>query len=264
MKYKHKASLIIAVYKRVDFLALIFESIHKQTFLDFEIIIAEDDCSPEVKQFINDKANSFPFLIKHISQKDDGFRKNILLNKAIAASESEYLIFIDGDCILHKDFIKEHIKNATPNRCLFGRRVMLDSATSEQLIESKDFKLLSNLNLLKSKTKHLECAIHLPFLISNRKTGMLGCNFSVLKEKMIDINGFDEDFTRPLYGEDTDVARRLSLIGVEMKCSKFQTIQYHLYHAVKDRGDDWVISKKLYAKKVEEGQAFCKNGYIKQ
>jgi glycosyltransferase involved in cell wall biosynthesis len=50
---KNKVSLIIAVYKRVDFLELIFKSIEKQTFRNFQVIIAEDDCSPNIKNFLD-------------------------------------------------------------------------------------------------------------------------------------------------------------------------------------------------------------------
>ncbi|TEW51990.1 glycosyltransferase [Psychromonas algicola] len=264
MQHKYKASLIIAVYKRVDFLELIFRSIEIQTFKNFEVIVAEDDNSIEVAEFIKRWKDKCSFDIKHISQEDDGFRKNKLLNKALAVSEGEHTVFIDGDCILHKDFMKDHITLARPNTCLFGRRVMLDEATANQIIETKDLSLLSFSKLLFTKSKHLECAIRLPFLISRRKSGMLGCNFSVLKETLIAINGFDEDFTRPLYGEDTDVARRLSLIGVNLKCSKFKTIQYHLHHAMKDRDNDWIVSGELYKKKVTEGKSFCENGYIKK
>lgn len=261
---KYKTSIIVAVYKRVDFLELVFKSIEQQTFNDFELIIAEDDCSSEVKAFIDSKRMQCSLEIKHITQADKGFRKNRLLNKALDAAEGEYLVFIDGDCILHKDFLKEHMQHSNPNVCLFGRRVMLDLETSDKLIKRKDFNLLSFFNLLFSKAKHLECAIHLPFLISKRKSGIRGCNFSVLKEKMIQINGFDEDFERPLYGEDTDIARRLSLFGVKLKCSKFQTLQYHLHHETKGRGDDWKVSRELYSKKVSEGKSFCKNGLIKK
>ena len=71
---KYKASLIIAVYKRVDFLELIFRSLQKQTFRDFEIIVAEDDISSEVKKFIKTQQKTCEFKIKHISQADKGFR----------------------------------------------------------------------------------------------------------------------------------------------------------------------------------------------
>lgn len=263
-KMKNKVSLIIAVYKRVDFLELIFKSLENQTFRDFQVIIAEDDCSPMVKSFVEEKEKNFPFEIKHISQEDNGFRKNILLNKAMRIADGEYLIFIDGDCILDKNFVKDHVKNAKPNVCLFGRRVMLDAKTSERLVKTKDLKYLSFIKLLFTKTTHLESAIRFPFFISWRKNGVLGCNFSVFKDKMIKINGFDEDFTRPLFGEDTDIERRLTLIGVKLKCSKFQTIQYHLHHPTKDRDEDWKISGELYERKVKEGKSVCDNGYIKR
>ena len=263
MRYASSASLIIAVYKRVDFLELIFQSIEKQSYRDFEIIVAEDDCSPSVKEFVKHWQAKSSFVIKHINQVDEGFRKNKLLNKALSSAQSDYLVFIDGDCILHKDFLKEHMLLAKPNDCLFGRRVMLDAMTTEKMIKTKSIDQLSFFRLLFSKTRHLENAIHFPFLLSYRKSGVLGCNFSVFKEKLIEINGFDEDFQRPLYGEDTDIERRLRLIGVQIKNTKFKTIQYHLHHEMKDRDEDWIISGQLYQKKVNEGKSFCDNGYIK-
>jgi glycosyltransferase involved in cell wall biosynthesis len=264
MKHTIKASLIIAVYKRVDFLELVFQSIEKQTFKDFEIIIAEDDCCTSVQAFVDKWRKISSLRIKHVSQTDSGFRKNKVLNKALGQAEGEFTVFIDGDCILHQDFLKEHMKLVKPNVCLFGRRVMLDADTSKELIKSKKINQLSFFRLLFTKSRHVESAIHLPFLLSQRKRGMLGCNFSVLKQNLIDINGFDEDFETPLFGEDTDVARRLNLFGVQLRCSKFQTIQYHLHHEMKDRDADRIISSKLYEEKVNQGESFCVNGYMKQ
>ncbi|MGR0278159.1 glycosyltransferase [Marinomonas dokdonensis] len=263
MKKDFKVSLIVAVYKRVDFLTLVSKSIEMQTFRNFEIIIAEDDRSPEVNDFVLDWKTKTSLSIKHINQDDDGFRKNKILNEALRVSSGEYTVFIDGDCILHKDFIKDHVKLSSPSVCNFGRRVMLTQKTTESLIETNDFKLLSLYRLILAKTRHLECAVHLPFLISHRKTGMLGCNFSVLRKNLIDINGFDEDFETPLFGEDTDIERRLRLNNIKLKCTKFHTIQYHLHHPLKDRSRAWEISGELYDQKVKEGKIICNNGYNK-
>ena len=49
--------------------------------------------------------------IIHLTQEDKGFRKNKILNEAIRTDKTGYMIFIDGDCIPHPDFIKEHIEN---------------------------------------------------------------------------------------------------------------------------------------------------------
>ena len=45
-------SLIIAYYKNIPALELIFESLKLQTFHDFEVIIAEDDNADETILFL--------------------------------------------------------------------------------------------------------------------------------------------------------------------------------------------------------------------
>ena len=80
---------------------------------------------------------------------------------------------------------------------------------------------------------------------------------------MIAINGFDEDFTRPFYGEDTDIERRLRLLGIRVVCTRYATIQYHLFHDVGDRSDAWKVSETLYIKKLSVNSMRCANGVVK-
>ena len=80
-----KASLIIAVYKNAVYLKAVLDSLQYQTEKDFEIIIAEDGESADMKAFIEQYPFEQPY--KHITQKDEGWRKNQCLNKAIGASE---------------------------------------------------------------------------------------------------------------------------------------------------------------------------------
>lgn len=257
-----KVSLIIAVYKRSDFLELVLMSIERQSFRDVEVIIAEDDQSMEIKDLIRKRKVSFPFPIKHVCHEDKGFRKNKILNEALRIAQGEYMIFIDGDCLLHKRFIEEHVKHQKPDVCLFGRRAMLDRKTTDKLLQAKTFSRLSFLSLLFTKTRHLEDALYFPLLLTFRKTGVKGSNFSISRELMFKINGFDEDFERPYGGEDTDIERRLRLIGAKIVCVKFKAIQYHLEHGGREgRTEEWEhTGKHFYQKKVEEGEWYCKNG----
>lgn len=260
MKDKFQISLIIAVYKQINFLDIVLQSVNAQSFKDFEVVIAEDDNSEKVKAFIETQKSRYPFQIKHVSQNDAGFRKNKILNEAVRKSSGEYLVFIDGDCLLHKHYLREYFKRRSDSLCLFGRRVRLSRKITNELISKNVFKELSFLTLLFSKSKRVEDALYLPFSISRRKTGILGCSFCVSKKNLITINGFDEDFVHPLYGEDTDVARRLLLIGVKLKCTKFNTIQYHLFHDKEDRKNIKITNKKLYKEKQLERLSFCQNG----
>ena len=105
-----KASLIIAIYNNIRFLKAVLDSLQLQTEKDFEIIIAEDGETPAVKEFID--AYNFKQSWQHLTQKDEGWRKNQALNLAIRAAKAEWLIFIDGDCIPHPRFIEMHLRYA--------------------------------------------------------------------------------------------------------------------------------------------------------
>jgi len=73
----------------------------------------------------------------HVWHEDHGFRKNQILNKAIAIAAGDYLIFIDGDCIPHKEFVKEHYCNKALKTCLTGRRVNLSESLTNKLTPEK-------------------------------------------------------------------------------------------------------------------------------
>ena len=99
-----KISLVIPVYKRIDFLDRVLDSIKYQTYKNFEVIVAEDDNSLKVKEYINKKVSSLNYKLIHVSQEDLGFRKNTVLNKAVLKSSGELIVITDGDCMIHKKF----------------------------------------------------------------------------------------------------------------------------------------------------------------
>ena len=82
----------------------------EQTHKDFEIVIADDGSGDETRQLVENIKKQAPVEIKHIWQQDDGFQKCRILNKAIMASEGNYLIFTDGDCIPRADFVEQHLR----------------------------------------------------------------------------------------------------------------------------------------------------------
>ena len=126
-----KASIIIPVYKNVRALRAILRSLQKQTEQDFEVIISEDGEDPCMKAFIQSYA--FPWPAQHLTQPDQGWRKNRALNAAIKASNAEWLIFIDGDCVLHPRFVENHLRYSARGIVLAGKRVKLNAELSEKV-----------------------------------------------------------------------------------------------------------------------------------
>src|SRR5690606_36898742 len=118
-----RTSLLISTYNWPEALELVFNSLSAQTQMPDEILVADDGSGKETTNLIENFRVETNIPLKHIWHEDEGFRRTFILNKAIAASESDYIIQIDGDCIMHKNFVEDHIKSTSENTFLFGSRV---------------------------------------------------------------------------------------------------------------------------------------------
>lgn len=242
-----KASLIISFYNRLDYLEFVLAGLERQTFRDFEIIIADDGSSQDVVEKIEELSTQISFPLIHLWQPDNGFRKNKILNQAIVNSNSDYLIFIDGDCVPHSEFIKEHFQNKKEKVCLTGRRVNLsENFTRSLTVEKIKNGYLEN-NFLKltfdgifGESYDIEKGMYFKnhFLrnyFNKKKRGLLGCNFSIHKKDFVGINGFDERYEAPSIGEDSDIQFRFELNGGKIIPLNNIAVQYHLYHKLQER-----------------------------
>lgn len=262
-----KVSVIISYYKNEINLKLILKALARQSVTDFEVIVSEDDSNYETFKLINKFKNTYDFPIKHTNQdKDLGFRKNIMLNKSIKLAKGNLLVFIDGDCVPHKHFIKGYIDNFEENVMLKGRRVMLSEKLTSKLKKTFDLKILGPLNVLFSKSKKKKIGIYSPFLdlsYNSKNKWLIGCNWGISKKAIYKVNGFDEDYIRAAVGEDNDIEWRLKSIGVKGKSVKNKAIVYHLYHKENYSEEDLLFNKEILKKKQKAKRFYCLNGLEK-
>ncbi|MBU8892028.1 MAG: glycosyltransferase [Bacteroidales bacterium] len=245
---KPRASVIISVYNNFKFLELVLAGFERQTNKNFEILLADDGSEEEFIKKTQYYINHSSLNIRHVWHEDKGWRKNAILNNAIQTAGSDYLIFIDGDCIPHKNFAHEHLLNRDHNTILAGRRSNLSQFISDKLtfknvkngILERGFALTGL--FLKSIVggTHLENAVYFKsnFIrkrINKKDKGVLGSNFSLYKSDILEINGFDERYLKPAVGEDTDLEYRLRNAGKKVKSIKHLAIQYHLFHKKLER-----------------------------
>lgn len=268
-----KVSVIISIYKDIESLALILDSLSHQTYKNaFEIIVAEDGESKEVKNFID--SLSYNNLI-HTTQKDLGWQKNKSLNNAINHSSGELLIFLDGDCVPYGNLVEHYVNRAEEKTVLCGRRVELGELYSKKLRNNtlQLSKLEKNyfwhyFQMMKDKTRHYEEGIVLNAFLhklkyKNKVSHILGCNFALNKKDILEINGFNEDYTAASVGEDTDIEYRLTLNGCSMKPTRNLTNIVHLHHKLTYDSIANEKSQKVFSKIKEKQEIFCKNGINK-
>ncbi|KAB2909323.1 MAG: glycosyltransferase [Ignavibacteriales bacterium] len=244
---KLSSSVIISFYKNLKFLELVLAGFERQSAKNFEIIIADDGSPEEVVKEVERIISRTSFPILHIWHPDKGFRKNKILNKAIMSARAGYIIFIDGDCIPHSKFVEGHVSSAKRNAALAGRRVNLSGKLSTSLTPEKVSAGWLEKNFGKlvidgifGKSFDVEKGFYtenerIRKFFNRKKRGILGCNFSLHKEDLLRVNGFDERYEVASVGEDSDIQYRLELIGADIVSINHIAIQYHLNHKVQPR-----------------------------
>ena len=240
-------SVLLATYNWPQALKLCLESLNQQTDQNFEIIIADDGSKEDTKALIEVMRPAFAIPITYLWQEDLGFRKTRILNQAIAAAKGNYLVFLDGDCIVQADFIAKHRELAQPGFLVTGSRVILNEALTKSLLFWPHWDTKRFLNSLLSYRLSGGINKYLPIKIKlgdgswrhYRKfvwRRIKGCNMACWKADALAIQGFDESMTG--WGhEDADFIFRLQQNGIIRKSGAWATEVFHLFHRIHDQSN---------------------------
>lgn len=234
-----KVSIIISTYNKPDWLEKVLIGYTVQQHTDFELVIADDGSGQETSDLIEKYQRDTDLELVHVWHEDNGFQKSQILNKAIVAASTEYLIFSDGDCIPRKDFVKMHVNNAEQGYFLSGGYFKLPMETSlkitkEDIISQKIFDKdwLYNNGLEKTyKTMKLTATGFKEKLLNTvtpTKATWNGHNASGWKKDLVHVNGFNEEMQYG--GQDRELGERLKNYGLKSKQIRYSAICVHLDH----------------------------------
>ncbi len=235
-----KASVIMSTYNSEEWLEKVIWGFSVQSELEFEIIIADDGSGPKTKELLDRLRPMISMPLVHVWQEDNGFQKSQILNKAIMAAKSDYLIFTDGDCIPRKDFVETHIQYREKGYFLSGGYFMLPMNISQAISKDDiiyqrcfDVKWLMNEGLPKSfkNNKLTAKGFWAKFLntVTPTKPTWNGHNASGWKEDLVFINGFNQEMQYG--GQDRELGERLFNKGLKSKQIRYSAIVIHLDHA---------------------------------
>jgi glycosyltransferase involved in cell wall biosynthesis len=231
----NNCSLLVSTYNWPDALALCLKSILEQTVLPAEIIIADDGSRDDTRYLIQNFSQQSAVPVVHVWHPDEGFQLSKIRNRAIAKAVQAYIIQIDGDLILNKHFISDHLHIREPGYFVSGSRVLLSNATSEALLQRGSIEVQKHhkgsknfFNRFRNRT--LRQVLSTRYKISGaNKYYVKGCNMAFWKTDLLKVNGYNELFTG--WGrEDSELAIRLINAGVQKKFLKMGGTTYHLFH----------------------------------
>ena len=98
-----KYSFIIPVYNRPDEVDELLESLAKQTFCDFEVVIVEDGSTIPCKDIAGKYANVLDIHYYEKPNSGPGETRNYGVKRA----NGEYMLILDSDCILPSTYLEE-------------------------------------------------------------------------------------------------------------------------------------------------------------
>lgn len=258
---KMRISLIISTYNWPDALALCLQSILQQSLVPDEVIIADDGSGAATSSVIQTFRQHFQKPVKHVWQEDRGFRKSLILNKSIKEAVGEYIVQIDGDVILDKNFIADHAFVAEQRCFVRGSRGMLTPEKTREIITGKNINIhcwslgvLNRNNVLRSP---LLASLIARKSLSSRS--VRGSNLAFWRSDFEQVNGYDNDLTG--WGhEDEELATRFVNSGIFKKVVKLAAVQYHLHHKEAAKNNESVHAKMVLKKRMECA-VFCINGF---
>lgn len=264
-----KISLVILTYNWPEALELTLESVSRQRQLPDEVLIADDGSGRATTEVVERWRKVLGVPLRHLWQEDAGFRAARCRNRAIAASTGDYVILLDGDMILHKDFVADHQMLAAPGFFLQGGRLKASVGESQRLLAGGKAKFAPWIDAAfhDFDGARRQYAFRQPLLArlkarSRRGGRVMSCNMSFWRQDLVRVNGFDERMEG--YGaEDRELVERLQNIGLRRRPLKWAALAVHLWHnsrAPPDVNDMSLPNNRLLQATITQKLTRCAQG----
>ena len=173
-------SIIIPTYNEEEYLPVLLESIKKQKFDDYEIIVADANSTDKTREI----AESYGCVVV------DGGMPAVGRNNGAKVAKGEYLLFLDSDLELTDDYLRKVLYEFKMERLGIAITQMLPMSNK---VDDKLFHDFANYFMIG---------------VEKIKPHGAGCYGIIAKKELHDkCGGFDEKLT---FGEDTDYIERLA------------------------------------------------------
>lgn len=233
-----RVSIILSTYRQPEWLRKTLWGYARQTHPDFEVLVA-DDGSGDATRAVIEEARGAGVPVRRVWHEDRGYRKCVILNRAVLAATGQYLIFSDGDCIPRRDFVATHARLATPGRFLSGGAVRLPRDVSEAITEDDvdagrvfDARWLQERGFDPGRHRlRLLASVAWSTVmdaLSPTAATWNGNNASTWRDVVVRANGFEHEMGYG--GQDREFGDRLENLGVTGRLVRHRAVTVHLDH----------------------------------
>ena len=229
-------SVLVTTFRRPRHLALVLESIALQRLrgTTLEVIVSDDGSDDDTPNVVRAFATGSGVVVRYASQPHDGFRLARTRNAAARLARGDYLLFLDGDCIIPRHHVAAHVARRRRGTALLGYCARLSEAASRSLLPEN--LAVTDIGRLVTAAEHRALARRHrkawwhAALRHPTKPRLAGGDFGVWRDDFLAVNGFDERFIG--WGqEDDDLGLRLRRLGVRLESILDRTRSLHVWHA---------------------------------
>ncbi len=271
-------SVVLTTYNWPEALGVSLKSFAEQSYLGFEIVVADDGSSSETARIIRAHAASTLTSLVHAWQADGGFRPTRARSLAVHHTNGDYIILVDGDCFVLPNFIATQRRLAQKRYFVFGKRCYLKRNLSGRILRRirmnsaprwryPPWPPLQRTGWI-SRAVLTQCTRPFEFLPRRDGSwrykqkyeweGVQTCNFGLWKSDFEAINGFENGFLG--HGlEDSDLVVRPLRAGVHRKLGNRSSPVLHLWHT--RPGGEPIDNLSLFKMTLSGTGASARNGY---
>lgn len=138
---KELVSIIVPMYNAEKYIEKCITSLLEQTYKNCEIIIVNDGSEDKSSEIV-EKIATQNVNIKIINQKNRGV--SVARNTGIKNANGDYIIFVDADDYLAKDFVEYMLKLITMNNSEFAYSISNFKKENEKETQDEFIKEISN------------------------------------------------------------------------------------------------------------------------
>jgi glycosyltransferase involved in cell wall biosynthesis len=259
-----RLGVVVSTYEWPDALDAVLRSFHDQSDRDFVLVVADDGSGVETGAVVDEWRSAFGERLTHVWQPDEGFRLARVLNLGALAGDADYLVFLHGESIPRRNFVRAARSCIKPGWFVAGRRIDLSETLTARVLAQqlpvhrwgmvewfRARREAGPLVALTRRDRRRVGARGVPeFVPVDRTYGYL---LGVARVDFERVNGYDMRFEG--WGEeDVDIAVRLGRIGLRCGHAGPDATLIHLWHestVVDDRPNWYLLQETERSDRIE-------------
>lgn len=234
-------TVVVTTFEWPDALDIMLRSLSQQSDSRFDVVVADDGSGPETTAVVERWGEKFAARLSHVWQPDEGHRLALARNRGTLAARGEYMVFLDGDCVPRRHFVRALRAHSASGWFVAGRRLELSESLTRRVLDGEaeinhwSFarwlvearREVTGIRALTPRDRRRAGRTRLPdFEPENRAYGFL---LGIHRSDFERVNGYDMRYVG--WGEeDVDLALRLRRLGLRCGHAGPSATVLHLWH----------------------------------